>query len=71
MNREPKFAIGFKFKHYARKHNNELTIIDIYKTYNSAGDLVKFTYVCSHEFLGQSVIDYDINETTIARSTFA
>jgi lysyl-tRNA synthetase class II len=68
MIRTPKFRIGTKFKHYARKHNNELTIIDIYTTYNDAGDVVKFTYVCSHEFLGQTVIDYDINEVTIARS---
>ena len=71
MNRQPKFEIGLTFKHHARKHNNELTIIDIYKTYNSSGELVKFTYVCSHNFLGQSVIDYDINETTIARSLFS
>jgi len=68
MTREPKFAIGLKFKHYGRKHNNELAIVDIYKTYNNAGEMVNFTYGCSHEFLGQSVINYDINETTISRS---
>jgi hypothetical protein len=60
----PKFAIGTKYnprgKHY------QCTVVDILKTYNSAGELVRIRYVSTHTFLGQTVMDTDVCETTIA-----
>lgn len=43
------------------------TVIDIYKTYNANGELVRTSYVATHDFLGQAVTEYDIPAATIAR----
>ena len=43
------------------------TVIDIYKTYNANAELVKPSYVATHDFLGQTVTEYDIPAATIAR----
>lgn len=63
----PKFKAGTKFKPICRKHAQVCTVTDILKTYNLANELVKVRYVASHEFLGQTVIDNDVVETTISR----
>lgn len=42
------------------------TVVDVLKTYNLAGDLVKVRYVATHEFMGQTVTDSDVPATTIA-----
>jgi hypothetical protein len=44
------------------------TVIDIYKTYNCRGELVKISYVAGHKIAGQTVIEYDIPQATIARN---
>lgn len=62
----PKFKIGQTFMPYG-KHPKLNTIIDIHTTTNSAGEVVKFRYVATHEFMGQVITDYDVNETTVAR----
>jgi hypothetical protein len=59
------YAIGTKYKTRG-KHPNTCTITDIYKTYNSAGDLVKVRYEAQHEFCGQIVKDHDVCQATIA-----
>ena len=41
------------------------TVIDIYTTTNSKGKVVKRVYVCSHELLGQEVVNYDVPAATI------
>jgi hypothetical protein len=64
--REPKFKIGQQYK-TGGKHPKICTVIDIYKTYNSNGEMVKLRYVSQHEFCGQMVIDADVPEATIAR----
>ena len=61
----PKFKIGTKFK-TRHKHSKECVITDIFKTYNEAGTLVKIRYEAMHEFMGQTIIDSDVVETTIA-----
>ena len=43
------------------------TVIDILKTYNGKGELVRTRYVATHEFCGQLVSDYDVVAPTIAR----
>lgn len=49
------------------KHPRKCTVVDILKTYNAAGELVKVAYVATHEFAGQIVTDRDVCATTIAR----
>ena len=59
------FSIGTQFKSRG-KHPRICTVTDILRTYNSAGELVKTRYVAEHEFLGRTVTDHDVCETTIA-----
>jgi hypothetical protein len=47
------------------KRKDMCKVIDIYKTYNFKGELVKTTYVSEHTFLGQKVTEYDVVKTTI------
>ena len=56
--------IGTQFK-TRHKHPRLCTVIDIYTTYNSTGDVVKIRYVATHNCLGQQVVDYDVVQTTI------
>jgi hypothetical protein len=60
------YAIGTKYKTLG-KNSNVCTVTDIYKTYNSAGELVRVRYEAQHEFCGQVVNDHDVCATTIAR----
>lgn len=57
--------IGTQFIKVGRKRQDVETVIDIYKTYNSKGELVKTRYVCQHTLMGQVVTDYDVLATTI------
>ena len=58
-------TIGTKFIRQGRKRKDIETVIDIYKTYNSKGELVKTRYVSEKEFMGQTLRDYDVLSTTI------
>lgn len=61
-----KYNIGQQY--IARgKRKDICTIVDIYKTYNSANELVKIGYVAEHEFLGETIKEYDVPQATIAR----
>ena len=60
------FKIGHKFTPRGKKHPRECTIVDIYKTYNSKGELVQTRYVATHEFMGQIITDCDVGHTTVA-----
>jgi len=64
---EAQFKIGTKFIKQGRKHAKIETVVDILKTYNSKGELVKIRYVAAHEFMGQTVTDSDVLDITIAR----
>lgn len=59
------FPIGTKYVTRG-KSPKECTIIDVLKTYNSAGTHVMTRYVASHEFMGQEVIERDVHATTVA-----
>jgi len=65
MNTEPRFQIGQQFKTRG-KHPRLCTIIDVLKTYNSKGKMVRLRYVAAHEFMGQIITDSDVVETTVA-----
>ena len=62
---EAKYPIGTQY--YTRgKHPRLCTVRDVWKTYNSAGELVATRYVADHEAMGQTVTEYHIVETMIA-----
>jgi len=63
--REAKFTIGTQFKTRG-KAPRLCTVVDVLKTFNSAGELVSIRYVATHECLGQAVKDTDVVETTVA-----
>ena len=63
----PRFAIGQQFKRPG-KHAKVETVIDILRTYNFAGELVRIRYVAQHDFMGQMITDYDVVDATIARN---
>ena len=63
----PQHAIGTKFIRNMSKRKDIETVVDILTTTNLSGDVVKIRYICSHDFLGQQVLDYDVNAVTIAR----
>lgn len=59
------FPIGTQYKTRG-KHPRLCKVIDIHKTYNHAGELVKIRYVSIHEFCGQAVHNYDVVAAAIA-----
>lgn len=61
----PLFNIGQQYMTRG-KHPQLCTVTDIHKTYNSANELVKFRYVATHKFAGQTVADYDVCQSTVA-----
>lgn len=62
-----KYPQGTRFIRRGDKHKRILTVIDYYTTRNLSGDIVKQAYVAGHELFGQTIIERDICETTIAR----
>lgn len=60
-----RFQIGQKYSPIGK--NYVCTVVDIHKTFNSKGELVKTRYVSEHDFCGQVVKDYDVVDATIAR----
>lgn len=61
----PRFPIGTKYKTRG-KFPRLCTVTDILTTYNSKGEFVKLRYVATHEFLGATITESDVVETTIA-----
>ena len=64
---EARWPIGTKFKTRG-KHPKDAEVVDILKTYNNSGELVRIRYVAVTYTMGQPVYDYDVPDTTIARS---
>lgn len=64
--RTARFPIGTVFQ-TPGKHPRTCTVTDILRTYNEAGELVRVRYVAQHEFMGQTITDNDVCETSIAR----
>lgn len=64
--RLPKFGIGTTYKPRGKGKQKVCIVVDIYKTYNNAGELVHFRYVSVHEFCGKLVYNYDVAEATIS-----
>jgi hypothetical protein len=60
--------IGTKFQ--PRGKSCEYTVVDIFTTTNSKGEVVKIEYLCVHTFLGQENRSIEI-ATTILRGIFS
>lgn len=67
IDRQGRYNIGTTYVS-SGKRKDVCTVIDILKTYNSAGECVTLRYVATHLFMGQIVTDHDVVETTIARN---
>lgn len=65
-----RFPVGTRFIRLTPHKKSKVveTICDFHVTRNLAGDLVKVRYVCTHAYMGQTLIDWDVTETTIARA---
>lgn len=61
----PKFKPGTKFSPTGKDY--VCTVVDVWVTTNLKGEVVRLRYVATHEFLGQTITDCDVLETTIAR----
>ena len=64
---KPKFGIGTLFTRTYGKHKVECKVVDVETTFNLAGEQVRQRYVASHEFCGQTVVERDIVEVTVAK----
>ena len=53
---------------YLDRNKRLCTVVDVWQTYNVAGDLVQTRYVCSHEFCGQTVTERDVLAITIQKA---
>ena len=66
---EPKYTVGQKFTIKRKNYSRDYVITDIYTTFDSKGNFVKYRYVTTHKGpFDQDIVDYDIVETTIARA---
>lgn len=64
---DARFPIGCTFIKRGKKREDRCTVIDILRTYNDQGALVRLRYAATHDFMGQTVTDYDVTDTAIAR----
>lgn len=62
-----RFKIGQQFIRQHTKRKDVETITDILTTRNTSDEVVKIRYVAEHDFMGQTVTDYDVLDTTIAK----
>lgn len=63
----PRWPIGTTFTPRGGKTLREYTVTDVWTTTNAKGEVVRLRYVATHKFLGQTVEDCDVCDTTIAR----
>lgn len=62
-----RFPIGTQGR-LAMKHAPVFTVVDQLTVTNSKGDIVAIRYITSHQFCGQTVLNHDVVDTTIARN---
>jgi len=61
-----RFRIGQRYR-TRHRHPKTCTIVDIHRTYNDAGWLVRVEYVATHAAAsGQLVTDYHVPDSTVA-----
>lgn len=60
-----RWPIGTVFTRRGREPR-ECTGVDVLRTYNAAGELVRLRYVATHKFLGQTLRDEDVVDASVA-----
>lgn len=60
------YPIGTQYRSSGREPRL-CTVVDVWKTYNHAGELVSTRYVSTHPFMGQQVTERDVVAVTIAK----
>jgi hypothetical protein len=60
-------SIGTK---YTNRKGQACEVVDVLLTFNATGEWTDTKYVVAHTFMGQDIIEKDVNETTIARRLF-
>lgn len=63
--KEPRYSVGTVYKTRG-KHPRTCTVVDIWRTLNAAGEIVRIRYVATHEFMGQTLTDCDVVEMSIS-----
>ena len=61
-----RFPIGTQYKP-AGKYAKMTIVIDHLTLTNSKGEILRVSYLTQHEFLGQTITNHDVCDTTIAR----
>lgn len=64
----PRFPIGTQYLSRGKNRQDICTVTDFHITRNLAGEIVKTCYVSTHPFMGQTITDYDVPASTIARN---
>lgn len=62
-----RFPIGTQYMSQG-KAKRLCTVVDQLTVTNAAGEVVKTYYRSSHEFMGQTVYEHEVCDTTIARN---
>ena len=65
---DARFPIGHTYTS-AGKAPRQCVVADIHRTYNNAGELIRLRYVAAHDFMGQTVLRYDVTDTEIAKGS--
>ena len=67
MTQTPRFKIGTTYRPVGQKNDTVHTVVDVWVTRDSKGEIVQIRYVSEHTFCGPILKTYDVLETTIAR----
>lgn len=59
------YPIGTQYRTRG-KASRLCTVVDVLRTFNSKGELVRLRYAATHELVGQQVLETDVVGTTIA-----
>lgn len=71
MTQTPRFKIGTTYRPVGQKNDTVHTVVDVWVTRDSKGEIVQIRYVSEHTFCGPILKTYDVLETTIARGLIA
>lgn len=63
-----RFPIGTQYIRIYGKRRDLCTVVDQLTLTNSKGEVLRRSYITSHPFCGQEVIEHDVGDTTIARN---
>jgi len=61
-----KYPVGTKFMS-GGKHPRLCTVTDFLTTTNLKGEVVSTRYVATHRFMGQTIVDANVNDVAIAK----